>query len=166
MERDDTNDGDRKRIKIKYLGYNTRRRIERRKNKALKRRSDIEQQAFDELKAMKQEYDRLSQRYRPIGFTSLEQAFEYLVNLYEDYMTCKDDLTGLEISIIEQLQHSASWLLRGLNQQESLLNAYIKKHRDLEAIHNVKLRYVDHAIYLYYKVVGDKLWLQANSKDL
>lgn len=156
MEYDDERDTKQKQT-IKFLGLNSRRQ---QKSKSLKQLSDIESNAFEELKQIDQECIRLTKHYRPIGFESSNEALAYLVNLYDGYIKQKDDLNGLELSIIEQIVHSADWLLRGMYGQESLLDSYIKKFRDLEAVHNITLRYVNHAISLYYKVLGDILWLK------
>ena len=114
-----------------------------RKSRLIKRIDDIELPAYKDFNATLELYLELDKVHRVFGYDSMSEAFE---DAYQ-----KD--SGGDTSGYNLLRNNKDWLFKGLFAQESLLHAFIAKYEYVEAIHNLKLRNVDHTIALWQSVI-------------
>ena len=113
------------------------------KNRLLQRIDEIELPAFKDFNSTLELYLELDKQYRVFGYDAMSEAFE---DAYQKN-------SGGDPSGYELLRNNKDWLMKGLYAQESLLHTFIEKYEYVEAIHNLKLRNVDHTIALWQSVI-------------
>ena len=140
---------------------NTAEELQRR-DRLLKRLDDIDTNAYNEFNLLLEQLNTIDVRYRIFGFKHCGAVFDYMRELFNDYLTVKKRLNVNERKVLALVKANANRLMSGLEQQESLLTAYLTKYHAAEAMHNLRLCYVDTATFMLYAIQSDMLWLQSH----